>query len=223
MSIKILTKNGIDNTNIDGARQNNFNAGGRSGIVLGALSGGDFISTASNVVALTACELIMSGHRIVIDEAVYFTLSNIPSEPTRYSLVAELIVDSEKVPAFELKIQAAETPLVQENLHADGSGRYEIEIGRFTLTAQGITDLTQTAYKIQGGTGDDGTVLQQEAIDQLNSDVDILIEGIKKLADATVLVDEAGNPFEDENSRYFVPEYVDKWARAEILKLKEGN
>ncbi len=50
-----------------------------------------------------------------------------------------------------------------------------------------------------------------------------VIEGIKKLADATVLVDEIGRPFEDENSRYFTPEYVDKWARAEILKLKEGN
>ena len=50
MAIKILTQNGIDNTNIDGARSYNFNAGGRSGIIAGALSGGDFITTASNVV-----------------------------------------------------------------------------------------------------------------------------------------------------------------------------
>ena len=30
---RILTKNGVDNTNIDGARNYNFNAGRRSGIV----------------------------------------------------------------------------------------------------------------------------------------------------------------------------------------------
>lgn len=30
--IRILTKNGVENTNIDGARDCNFNAGNRSGI-----------------------------------------------------------------------------------------------------------------------------------------------------------------------------------------------
>ena len=46
---------------------------------------------------------------------------------------------------------------------------------------------------------------------------------ILKLADATVLVDEMGRPFEYNNGRYFVPEHVDKWAREQIAKLKEGK
>ena len=42
---------------------------------------------------------------------------------------------------------------------------------------------------------------------------------ILKLADATVLVDEIGNPFEDENGRYFVPECVDTYAREQITSV----
>ena len=110
--------------------------------------------------ALTACELIITGHRIVIDESIYYTLSNIPSSPTRYSLVAEILVDSEFMPTFSTRIQSADTPLVTENLHAHGTGRYELEIGRFTISIDGITDLVQTADKIQGGTGDGGGTIK---------------------------------------------------------------
>lgn len=46
---------------------------------------------------------------------------------------------------------------------------------------------------------------------------------ILKIADATVLVDQVGRPFEDENGRYIAPEYVDRWAREQISKIKEGN
>ena len=38
--IRILTKNLIENKNIDGARANHFNAGQLSGIVAGALNSG---------------------------------------------------------------------------------------------------------------------------------------------------------------------------------------
>lgn len=50
---------------------------------------------------------------------------------------------------------------------------------------------------------------------------DIEAQDILTLADATVLTDQDGLPLEDQDGRYIPPETVDKWARAEILKLKE--
>ena len=57
MSYKILTKNGIDNSNIDGARGEYFNSGMRDGIVQGVLNEGTFIASSSNVISLDTCEL----------------------------------------------------------------------------------------------------------------------------------------------------------------------
>ena len=57
MFYRILTKNGVDNTNIDGARNYNFNAGRRSGIVQGALNQGNFFASSNNTIVLDTCEL----------------------------------------------------------------------------------------------------------------------------------------------------------------------
>ncbi len=70
MSYKILTKNGVEITNIDGARAEHFNAGMRSGIVKGVLNEGNFASSSSNSIFLDTCELRIFGLRIVIDEPV---------------------------------------------------------------------------------------------------------------------------------------------------------
>ena len=156
MAIKILTKNAVDNTNIDGARANHFAAGMRSGIVKGALNEGTLFASSSNVLALNTCELRISGHQVVIDEVEYKTFTNIPASNTRYSLVAQIIVDESSNPVFGLIAQLATTPLIQQNLFATktGSGTYQLEIGRFTLTTAGtITDIARTADIITGGQG----------------------------------------------------------------------
>lgn len=156
MAYKILTKNGIDNTNIDGARDNYFNAGMRDGIVQGALNEGTFIASSSNTISFDTCELRIAGHRIVIDEPVYHTFTNTPSSDTRYAFIAQIIVDDNQNVDFSLFVQTASTPLIQNDLYKNitGAGTYQVEIGRFTLlTSLTIEDVVRTIDVITGGTG----------------------------------------------------------------------
>lgn len=154
MSIKILTQNSIDNTNIDGARQNHFSAGMRSGIVKGAFNEGKFFASASNIIALDSCELIISGHQVVIDSTETITLNDRPSTPTKYSMIAEIQVSDSSVPSFRLFIQPANVSLKKDNLFKtnNGSGIYQLRIGNFTLGTTGlISDVVRTADIITGG------------------------------------------------------------------------
>lgn len=161
MSYRILTKNGVDNTNIDGARNYNFNAGRRSGIVKGALNQGNFFvsSSGSNVghtVILDTCELRLCGHRVVIDEATYWSFHDLPQTSQRYSLIAQVIVDNSENITFDLFLQSVDIPLIQDNLDKTGTGTYQLEIGRYTQQTDGtITDVVRTADLITGGVGDD--------------------------------------------------------------------
>ena len=160
MSYKILTKNGIDNSNIDGARGEYFNSGMRDGIVQGVLNEGTFIASSSNVISLDTCELRIAGHRIVIDEPVHHTFSNAPSTDTRYAFIAQIIVGSDQSVDFSLFVQTANTPLIQNDLYKtiSGAGTYQVEIGRFTLTATlNITDIVRTIDIFTGGTGTTST------------------------------------------------------------------
>lgn len=155
MAFKILTKNGVENTNIDGARDYFFNSGMRDGIVKGALNEGTFGSNESNSIYFDTCELRISGHRVVIDEAVYKTFTTRPQQDTTYALIGQIIVDDSKNVEFSLFIQSASTPLIKDNLFktTNGAGTYQIEIGRFTLTSDGtISDITRTAEIIIVGT-----------------------------------------------------------------------
>ena len=178
---RILTKNGVDNTNIDGARNYNFNAGRRSGIVKGALNQGNFFASSSNTIVLDSCELRLCGHRVVIDSAEYLTFYNKPSVPIRYSLVAQIIVDNNSDVSFDLHAQTSSTALVQDNLDASGSGTFELEIGRFTQLTDGtVTDVVRTADLITGGAGGGdseyiriGTVTTNKISPELDADVDI--------------------------------------------------
>lgn len=181
MSYRILTKNAVENTNIDGARDHNFNAGRRSGIVQGALNSGNLFLSANNTIALDTCELRLCGHRVVIDSAEYKTFYNQPSVPIRYSLVAQIIVSNngESV-SFDLKTQLSTTPLVQNDLDKNINGTYELEIGRFTQLTDGtLTDVVRTADLITGGGNNDseyiriGTVTTNKISPELDADVDI--------------------------------------------------
>ena len=153
MSIKILTKNAIDNTNVDGARANNFNAGRRSGIVKGVLNEGTLNALTSNVIALDTCELRICGHRVIIDQVETRNLTNAPLTTIRYSLIAQIIVDENSNPEFSLFVQLADTPLIQQNLDKTitGAGTYQLEIGRFSYNTNGeIVDVIRTAELITG-------------------------------------------------------------------------
>ena len=164
MSIKILTKTGEEITAVDDARAYNFDAGNRSGIVKGALNEGRFFSASNNVIALDSCELRIAGHRVVIDSAESITLTNAPANNTRYSMIAEIVVNDSSTPSFRLFIQPSTIALIKDNLYktTKGNGTYQLEIGRFTLTPAGlIEDVVRTADVISGGTtGGDNTYIE---------------------------------------------------------------
>ena len=154
MSVKILTQNSIENTNIDGARENHFSAGMRSGIVKGAFNEGKLFLSSSNVIALDSCELRISGHRIILDSVEYLTLSNTPTSNTKKSLFAEIVVNETSTPIFRLFIENSNYNLKKDNLFKtnSGSGTYQIEIGTFIHKTDGtIADVFRTIDVITGG------------------------------------------------------------------------
>ena len=182
MAYKILTKKGIENTNIDGARENFFNSGMRDGIVKGAFNEGKFASNSSNSIYLDSCELRIAGHRVIIDEPIYKTFSNMPSKDTRYNMVAQILVSESGDVEFSLFVQSVETVLIKDNLYATGTGQgtYQVEIGRFTLTDKGtvedvvktIDNITGTTESIAGGINI-GNVTTEKIDYTLDAEVDV--------------------------------------------------
>lgn len=182
MEYKILTKNSVDNTNIDGARAENFNAGMRDGIVKGALNEGTFASQTSNGIYLDTCELRISGHRIVIDEPFEKTFVSTTTSNARYALVAQIIVDDNSNVDFSIFHQDATTPLIKNNLFktVNGAGTYQLEIGRFTLKTDGtVDDVQRTVDVITGGASGSqwdieiGNVVTEKISTNLEAEVDI--------------------------------------------------
>ena len=154
----ILTKNGVENTNIDGARSNYFNAGNKNGIVKGAFNEGRFFASSSNTITLDTCELIICGHRFLIDEQITHSITGTPSEETKYSFIAEVKVDDSSVVQFSTFIVKDSEPLIQDNLFANktGAGTYQLKIGNFThSTTSTIKDVTRLVKLITGGTNVD--------------------------------------------------------------------
>ena len=183
MAYKILTQNSIDNTNIDGARAEHFNAGMRNGIVKGAFNEGNFSALSSNVIMLDTCELRISGHRVVIDEAWKHPFSSKPKTPQRYAVVGQVTVGEDTNVTFDLIVQLTDVNLVKNNLfrQTNGAGIYQEEIGRFTLNTDGsVIDVTRTIDIITGSKGEDldgtiniGVVKTNTLEPELDAEVDV--------------------------------------------------
>ena len=142
---RILTQNGIDNTNVDGGRFHNFAAGGRSGVVKGTYNECDFFTSSANSITVDSGELLLCGHRIVDNEQVTIEVSNAPATPQQYSLIAEIVISEGGEVAFEYRVQLPQS-LVQENLYKTDTGKYQLEIGTFVISSGGgVTDVTKTA------------------------------------------------------------------------------
>lgn len=152
---RILENNGIDNTNIDGASFNNFCAGQRSGIIKGILNECAITSPSTSVININTGALIISGVRVFLDTATNFNFSTFPSTATRYSLVAEIVVDDNSAITTRLFVQLASVALTKNSLFATstGAGTYQIELAKFTLSTSGVSDLIRTVDVITGGTG----------------------------------------------------------------------
>lgn len=160
MSERILEKNGVDNTNIDGAGFNRFCAGNRDGIIQGILNE-CAAAVQGNTFTLSTGELIICGFRIVIESPIVKTFSAIPVSPITYQLVAEIQVTSSSDVQFTLKFQIAQQ-LVQDDLFntLSGQGTYQAEICRFTQGTDGnLSVLVTTMNVISGGAGAQGSII----------------------------------------------------------------
>lgn len=150
---KILTQNGIDNTNIDGARAEYFAAGMRDGIIKGSLNECAFTSPSSNVINLDSGVLLIAGHTVVISEGRSWEFTSRPSNTERRAVIAEIAVDSNSAVTFRVFEQLASVALIKNNMfeHENGAGTYQVEIGRFTLTTAGLVeDVVRTLDIITG-------------------------------------------------------------------------
>lgn len=146
---KILEQNGVENTGLDAARFNRFCSGYRDGIIKNSYKECAINLLSSNIFQIEKGELLISGFRI-ISEATQFTYNSFPSVATRYQIVAQIVLlDSQ--PSFKYLARMI-TPLRQDNILADNvtSGIYEIEVARFSLETNKITDLIRTVDIITG-------------------------------------------------------------------------
>lgn len=132
-SIRILTKDGVENTNIDGAREYNSSSGGRSGIIKGVLNEGKLYKVDDNRVALDTCELRLCGHRIVIESPQYFTFVDSPSGSSKdYHIIANLyIASASTTPSFYFFVESdrLEYATRKDNVNNGKGGVYQFELG----------------------------------------------------------------------------------------------
>lgn len=171
MSIRILTHNGVENTNIDGARDYNFNTNGKSGVLKGVLSECD-LSVSERFIVVGKGELRLAGHRIVLDEQENILVSSIPSTTTQYSVVAKLIVLNTQ-PEFSFDLRTQPIVLTQDNLYTNenGDGTYEIEIGTFELDTNGnILNLTKTVESLEINSGSSLTEEEKAKLNTIKTD-----------------------------------------------------
>ena len=165
MSYKILTKNAVENTNIDGARDHFFNSGNQDGLVKGALNEGT-LTVSSNSIILDTCELRISGHRVVVTSSETTTISSVPATTQEMSLIAQIIVSSDSTPVFSVFAQQSSIALIKNNLFKtiSGAGTYQIELAKFTQSSTGVlSNLVKTVPVISiGGGGSSVEVVQEK-------------------------------------------------------------
>ena len=169
MAYKILEANGVDNENVDGAALNHFIARNKSGIIGGVLSECALTATGSQV-GISPGLLMICGIRVKITDMEMLGISALPVEPTKYQIVAQVMLTSNGDIDFSLFLQLPAT-LAQDELYVSNSGRYQIELGRFTHETDGsISGLTKTINTISdidnGGTSGivewDGTAIYKK-------------------------------------------------------------
>ena len=150
MEYKILESTGVEITHVDGAAFNNFSSGGKSGILPEVLDECRAIALTSDTVQISTGELLIKGFRVKITSPYTITKpSNIVD--TEYFLIAKLILGSTGLVSFRIEARQNST-LTQEDLFKFGFGTYEIELCRFVVGSSGISNFSQTAQIISGGT-----------------------------------------------------------------------
>lgn len=175
--IKILTKNGVENTNIDGARANYISTGRQIGVLKGILNEANLFTLTDSYVVLNPCELAILGHRVVVTEPEYITTADTASSMTPYFLIAELKV-TEKSVDFLLYLQNSASGVTTPNWFrtVSGEGDCKFVLCRFYRTGAKNHDLTRYVESILGsvkiaqttGDSEDAVMSQKATTDAIN-------------------------------------------------------
>lgn len=168
-SIRILTKDGVENTNIDGAREYNSSSGGRSGIIKDVLNEGRLYKVDDNRVVLDTCELRLCGHRIVIESPQYFTFVDSPSGSSKdYHIIANLYIETASTnPSFYFSVESDQSEYAtrKDNVNNGKGGLYQFDLGRvlYEKNSSGkwvVSNVYQASAPFYGG----GNVIISQAL-----------------------------------------------------------
>ena len=134
--IKILEKDGVENTARDGARVNFSNTSGKNGVVKGILQECKITSnTTDGYVHIEPGYLILQGYNIMITEE---ELIPIPGDARATNLILAQLSINEGVPDFEfIIVSGSGSQITQHKIHSteNFTGVYQITFGSFSYSA----------------------------------------------------------------------------------------
>lgn len=166
---KILDKFGGEVSANEQAIFNKISTNNSSGYVNGYLNSLGISKLTSNAIGIDSGLLSIQGFRFVNDTLQTYTVSVTPSQPIPFQLVA---VFSHYVSSENDTLEIITRPtrsLRQENLYGGSNAVYELELARFTMTADGITDFVVTLEQLTYNDQDFTAVLEQVATAETNS------------------------------------------------------
>lgn len=166
---KVLDKFGGEVSANEQAIFNKISTNNSSGYVNGYLNSLGISKLTSNAIGIDSGLLSIQGFRFVNDTLQTYTVSVTPSQPIPFQLVAVFshYVSSEN-DTLEIITRPIES-LRQENLYGGSNAVYELELARFTMTADGITDFVVTLEQLTYNDQDFTAVLEQVATAETNS------------------------------------------------------
>lgn len=183
MEYKILESNSTDNEFIDGAMLNYLSSGYVNGIIKGALNECKVFSPSSNSVSIETGVLVIQGFRVKITQPYLLTFTSQPSVDMTYSIVASLKVDSNKEVTFDIFNTISNEDLIRENILKTGFGTYQVEIAKFTYSANNeILKLIRTLPIIENKI--DLSNYQQKVDESLNTESKEVIGAINELKES---------------------------------------
>lgn len=148
--MKLLEKVGVQIDAQMEAAVNNARAAYTNGYVGGYLKELAITKSASNALTLGTGMLIIQGFRIVVDTPETFTLAALPASGVtlQYQLVAGVTVaDDSRNSSASLRLQLTAN-LAQDDILGTGTGTYEIELCRLSVTSAGILKVERIVEKI---------------------------------------------------------------------------
>ena len=144
MALHLLERTGGTVKAIEGALHNYLSLGRQNGYAQGYRNNFNIFSPASNAIALDTGLFYIQGFRVDNDGIHTITFTSLPSQNIAYQIVAQLDIRTNAEQSAVNIFSQPITALRQDNIFSNGSGVYELEIARFTVSSSGISNIVRT-------------------------------------------------------------------------------